>query len=307
MAACSWYGPSGLLASDAVTRAIPSAMAGRSQRVRSCSASGTSAPSGPVRDGTSCVDEQHEREQAGDLAVVGDEAEEVAGQADGLRGEVGSHEVGPGHRGVALVEQQVQHLQHDAEPVGALRVGWQPERGAAVPDPLLGPADALRHRRFGHEVGASDLGGGETGHRAQREGSLSRWRQRRMAAEEQQRQGVVARRCRVRRRRREAERLGLLPAPAGVVAAQAVGEAASGDRQQPGFGAGRAPLDRPLDRCRDECLLDRVLALVEVPVPPHEGAEDLRGEAPGVLHVLGRRGHISRLASFINGRISTPT
>ena len=68
-------------------------------------------------------------------------------------------------------------------------------------------------------------------------------------------------------------------------------------------------LDRPLHRRRDQRLLHCVLALVEAPVTAHEHAEDVGVEAPDVgplvQPAVGR--HISRLASCINGRISTPT
>ncbi len=49
IAACSWYGPIGARASASLISATPSSIDGRCQRVRSCSASGTSAPSGSVR------------------------------------------------------------------------------------------------------------------------------------------------------------------------------------------------------------------------------------------------------------------
>ena len=63
---------------------------------------------------------------------------------------------------------------------------------------------------------------------------------------------------------------------------------------------------RPLHRGRQQRLLDRVLAGVELPVPAHEHAEDLRREvAQQVLDALAGA-HISNPASAITGRTSTP-
>ena len=74
------------------------------------------------------VGEQHEREEPGHLAVVGEQAADFAGEADGFTREIRTLQIGARRRGVALVEDQVQHLQHDAQPVGELRCRWHRER-----------------------------------------------------------------------------------------------------------------------------------------------------------------------------------
>ena len=51
---------------------------------------------------------------------------------------------------------------------------------------LLGAADPLRHRRFGHEERVGDLGGRQAADRAQRERDRRRARERRMTAHEEQ-------------------------------------------------------------------------------------------------------------------------
>ena len=56
---------------------------------------------------------------------------------------------------------------------------------------LLRPADPLGHRRLGDEEGAGDLGGRQAADRAQRERDLRRRGQRRVAAQEEQRERVV--------------------------------------------------------------------------------------------------------------------
>ena len=62
------------------------------------------------------IREQHQREQPADLGVDGQHAMDVACEADGLRGEIRPLQVGSGRRRVALVEDQVQHLQDHLQP-----------------------------------------------------------------------------------------------------------------------------------------------------------------------------------------------
>ena len=85
--------------------------------------------------GATRVGEQHEREQAGDLAVVGEQRVQHAGEPDRLGGEVGALQVVARRGRVALVEDEVEHLQHDAQPLGALVVGR--ERGTSAPAVLI--------------------------------------------------------------------------------------------------------------------------------------------------------------------------
>ena len=121
------------------------------------------------------VVQQHQGEQAVGLRVR-PERRELAGQPDRLRGQV--HVAG-----VALVEDQVEHPTDGVEvprPVERL-----PRHGA------LRPADPLRHRRLGHEVGRSDLARGQARHRAEREGDGGGGRQCRVGAEEEDPQRVV--------------------------------------------------------------------------------------------------------------------
>ena len=111
------------------------------------------------------VGQQHEREQAGDLGVVGQRRVHRPGQADGLAGEVGAGEVGTAAGGVALVEQQVEHVEHGSQPLGPLAGRRKGERLVGRLDLGLGPADALGHGRLGDEEGGGDLAGGETADR----------------------------------------------------------------------------------------------------------------------------------------------
>ena len=115
MAAWSWYGPSA-----AVDRAVadqrdplgdragvPARPVLLGQRHERAVRPGARRPPG--------VGEQHEREQAGDLAVAGQPGVQLAGQPDRLRGQVGAVQGGARAGRVALVEDQVQHVQHRAD------------------------------------------------------------------------------------------------------------------------------------------------------------------------------------------------
>jgi hypothetical protein len=74
------------------------------------------------------VGEEHEGEQAGDLAVVGEAAVEIAGQADGLAGEVAALQGGAA-AAVALAEAEVEDVEDGGEAGGASRRGWAGETG----------------------------------------------------------------------------------------------------------------------------------------------------------------------------------
>ena len=141
-----------------------------------------------------------------------------------------------------------------------------------------------------------DLGGGEAADRAQRERDLRRRRQRRVAAQEEQgracrpvRRGRVAsRRARVRRRRRRvvlAARRASSPRSSSI--SRRVATVVSHAARVVG-----TTLLGPLHARREQRLLHRVLAGVEVAVATHERAEDLRREL--AQQVLGRRCRGSR-------------
>ena len=79
-------------------------------------------------------------------------------------------EVGAAARGVALVEDEVDHPQHPGEPLRPGRGVGQGERLTGLGHGALGAADALRHRRLGDEEGGGDLPGAQPAQGAQREG-----------------------------------------------------------------------------------------------------------------------------------------
>ena len=121
IAAWSWYGPIGASASVALISAVPSSIARRSQtrsillgeRDQGAVVADAGRPAG--------VGQEHQREQTGDLAVVGQEAPQLARQPDPLRAQLDPLERRTRARGVALVEDQVQDVEHGAEPVMPFR------------------------------------------------------------------------------------------------------------------------------------------------------------------------------------------
>ena len=118
------------------------------------------------------IGQEHEREQAGDLAVPRQQLVEHAREPDRLGGEVGPLQRRSRARRVALVEDQVEHVQNHAEAFRALWFGRQVETGPDALDALLGAADALGHRRLGDQEGVRDLRRRQPADRAKREGQL---------------------------------------------------------------------------------------------------------------------------------------
>ena len=108
--------------------------------------------------GASRVLEEHEREQAEHLGLVGHEHGEELREPDRLVAEVGAHVVGAGRRRVALVEHEVEHREHRAQPLGEQVVGRDAERDAGAADLPLRTHEPLRHRGLGDEERVRDLG-----------------------------------------------------------------------------------------------------------------------------------------------------
>jgi hypothetical protein len=105
------------------------------------------------------VCQQHERQETGDLSVLRKQSPDIAGESNRLRGQLASLQVGTGRCAVAFVEDQIEDVQDDSQPLGALGLRRQAERDAAFLDALLRPADALRDRRLRDEERTRDLGG----------------------------------------------------------------------------------------------------------------------------------------------------
>jgi len=180
----------------------------------------------------------------------------------------------PRRRGVPLVEDQVDHVQHRPEPLAALVARRHPERNPAGLDALLGAGDAPGHRRLRHQKRPGDLRRAQPTDRPQCQRDLRSGRQRGMTAQEQQDQCVVGVLCRARWLGKRPDRV--LTTSTSLLTAQQIGQPARSDRDQPPTRILRKAVGRPLRRCRQQRLLHRVLRGVEVPEPPDDRAEHLR-------------------------------
>ena len=138
--------------------------------------------------------QQHEGREAHDLGLGGVEAEQQAGEPDRLLRQGLAHggAIAAPARGVALVEQQIDHGRHRGQALGALDGAGRLEGHLGLGDAALGPGDALLHGALAHQEGARDLRHGEAGDDAQGERDLLGRRQLGMAADEEQAQDVVA-------------------------------------------------------------------------------------------------------------------
>ena len=195
-------------------------------------------------------------------------------------------------------------MQHRPKALVPLAAGGHREPRARDLDALLGAADPLRHRRLGHKEGSSDLRRGQPADRAERQRDRRRGRQRGMAAEEEQRQRVVAIRQGRLRVGRLARRGHDLAPPARALAAQPVGHPPRRDRDQPARRVVGHALDRPLGRRSQQCLLYGVLRVVDVAVPTGDGPEDLRRQLSQQILDARRLRHCSMSGAPITGRTS---
>ncbi len=243
------------------------------------------------------VGEQHEREEAGDLGILGQAGPDAPGQPDGLARQVGAGQVRAAAAGVALVEQQVEDVQHQPEAFRALVGRRERERLARCLDLGLGPADPLGHGRLGNEERGGDLARGQAADRAERERDGQRGRERRMAAQDHEDQRVVAPRGLLVRAGHRPGGGQLLPAAARVVAAVLVGQPAGGHPDEPAQRAVGPSLGGPCGGGGNQRLLHGVLGVGEVAVTADERTEDLRRKLAQQVLEARARGHSSAVTA----------
>ena len=244
--------------------------------------------------------QEHEREQARGLGVVGHQRREEPAEADGLVAELRAHEAVVVARGVALVEHEVDDGEDAGEAVGQRVVGRDAVGDRGLRDLALGADEALGHRRLGHEERARDLGRRQAAERAQRQGDARLDRERRVTAREDEPQPVVRDGALLR-----GVRLGLLlevhedlegldavgehalaADPVDRPAARGHGDPRAGVRRRAGAGPGPQRVG--------ERVLQRVLGQREVSAD----VADQRGEdAPGLL----AEGALDRARAHIPG------
>ena len=216
------------------------------------------------------VVEEHQREQPGRLRLVGQQQVDDPGEPDRLRREVLAHDRVARGRGVALVEDQVEHREHGGEPVRE-RVGRRlGERDARHADLVLRAHQPLRHGRLGEQQRAGDLGHGQAADQPQRQRDLGLERQRRVAAGEDEAEPLVGDHRlvlagQVAHRVLELAREQRLLVAQRRLAPQPVDRAALGRGEDPRGRGGRHAVARPAVQRDGVRVLHGLLGAVDVP------------------------------------------
>ncbi len=219
------------------------------------------------------VVEQHQREQPEHLRLRGNQLVDDACQADGLGAQLTSNERVTRGRRIALIEDQVEHMEHPVEALGEQLSGRYAIGDPGGPNLALGPDQALRQGRLGEQEGAGDLRGREAAQGAQRERDASIHGERGVTAREDEPQSIVrywhdvlrrvgldASQCRFGLF--PAERLDLLGQPGPPP--KPIDRSIAGRRRDPGARIVRDASCRPCLERRDEGILDRFFRQIEV-------------------------------------------
>ena len=163
-----------------------------SHRVRSCASRRTGSPRSSTRLGAPGGVEAHQGEERTCLGLAGEELGEELGQPEGLVRQIGPDQLHADGRGVTLVEDQVEHLEHRGEPRAEVRATRHLERHSRLAERALRPDHPLGDGGLGGEERASDLLGGEPAHHAEGQRHPGFLRENRMTGGEEQAQHVVA-------------------------------------------------------------------------------------------------------------------
>ncbi len=215
----------------------------------------------------------HEGHQAVHLGLLGQQPGQDPTQPQRLGAQLRTQPVVARRGRVALVEHQVDHLEHRGQALLQLVTGRGLEGHLRLGERPLGPDDALRHRRLRDQERPGDLLGGQAAEQAKRERHPRLGRQHRMAGGEHQAQEVVAHLVveggvqvglvGVLADLELAREL-LLLALVQLAAPQAVDRAVLCRAHQPGARVVRHALVRPLLQGRHQRLLGEVLGQAEV-------------------------------------------
>ncbi len=217
-------------------------------------------------------------------------------EPDRVLAEVRAHEIRAGGSRVSLVEHEVQHGEHRAQPLREEVVRRYAERDARGANLPLRTDESLRHRGLGDEEGSSDLAGREPADLAQCQRDTALGGQRRVAAREDEREPLVGDGAHVVLLGGEllqaADELRLLLED--LLAAESVDRAVAGGRDDPGARSARHPVARPALQGGGECVLHCVLGELEV---AEDAREDRDGASPFIAEdALDVRLHPSVIA-----------
>ena len=134
----------------------------------------------------------HERNEAVHLGLVGRQLGQDAAETQRFLAQLRPHPVVAGGGRVALVEDEVDHLEHGGQALGKLGPARYLEGDALLGQRALGADDALGDGRLRDQEGAGDLVGRQAADQAQRERDAGFGGEHRMAGREDQAQQIVA-------------------------------------------------------------------------------------------------------------------
>ena len=233
-----------------------------------------------------------------DLGLARRQLGEHAPEPQRLVAQVRARPVVAGGRRVALVEDEVDDLEHRGEARRELVAAGHLERHVRFRERALGAHDALRDGRLRDEEGARDLGRGEAAEQPQRERDPRLGGEHRVAAGEHEAEQVVADVVDLERARLGGERdleLAhelLLLALERRAAAQRVDRAVLGGGHQPGARVVRDARPRPRLQRGDERVLREVLGEADVAHDPRQpGDQPRRLDPPDRVDRALRDGH----------------
>ena len=227
--------------------------------------------------------EFHQREQAVDLGLGRHQLGQQPAEAHRLVAQGRAHPVVTGGRGVALVVDQVDDLEHRRQALDQLVAGGDLELDLGLREVALGPDDPLGDGCLRRQEGPGDLVGLEAAEQPQRERHPGVGGQHRVAGGEDEPEQVVL--DRVLEDRLDivldtvAVDLELVPhlgelALVGLLAPDQVDRAPLGDRHQPGARIVRYARLRPLLQRGDQRVLRQLLGQPDVPHDPRDPGDD---------------------------------
>ena len=262
-------------------------MSSWSQRARFWSSSRIGSPDGPDARARARRLDLHQRDEAVHLRLLRRELGQDAAEAQRVLAERRPHPVVAGGRRVALVEDEVDDLEHRRQPRGELVAARHLERDLRLGQRPLGADDALGDGRLRDEERARDLLGRQAAEQAERERDARLGGEHRMAGGEHEAQQVVAdvvveRGVEIRHGhlllRLELVAELLVLALEQLAPAQQVDRAMLGGGHEPGARVVRDARLRPLLERGDQRVLRELLGQADVAHDPREA-----GDEPGRL------------------------
>ncbi len=238
--------------------------------------------------------EEHEREEAQYLRLVGHQHCQELAEPDRLLAELLPDVVAARRRRVPLVEDEVEDGEHGAQPLGEQVIRRHAERDPRGADLLLRSHEPLGHRRLRDEERVRDLRRREPADLPECERDPAVRGERGVAAREDEGESLVGNRAQLvllcGKLLQACEQLGFLAEDA--LAANPVDRPVAGRRDDPCTRLPWEAVASPALECDGECVLHRILGQLEV-------AENAREDRDGMSPLLAE--------DLLDGRLHSPT